>query len=163
MVVLGLTQGMQPIVGYNYGAKKFLRVRDTLKLTIIWATIITTLGFVIGEGMPETVARAFTTDQALIESSSRAMRIMFIFMPVIGFQLVTTNFFQSIGKVKKSIYLSLTRQILFLIPLLVMLPMFIGEDGVWYSMPISDITAALLTVILLVGQFREWKNENINL
>ncbi|MBR5335347.1 MAG: MATE family efflux transporter [Bacteroidaceae bacterium] len=163
MVVLGLTQGMQPIVGYNYGAKKFLRVRDTLKLTIIWATIITTLGFVIGEGMPETVARAFTTDQALIESSARAMRIMFIFMPVIGFQLVTTNFFQSIGKVKKSIYLSLTRQILFLIPLLVILPMFIGEDGVWYSMPISDITAALLTVILLMGQFREWKNENINL
>ena len=77
--------------------------------------------------------------------------------------MVATNFFQSIGKVKKSIYLSLTRQILFLIPLLVILPMFIGEDGVWYSMPISDITAALLTVILLVGQFREWKNENINL
>ena len=163
MVVLGLTQGMQPIVGYNYGAKKFLRVKETLKLTIIWATIITTLGFVIGEGMPEAVSRAFTTEQALVDSSSKAMRIMFIFMPTIGFQLVTTNFFQSIGKVNKSIFLSLTRQILFLIPLLVILPMFIGEDGVWYSMPISDITAALLTVILLVGQFREWKNENINL
>lgn len=163
MVVLGLTQGMQPIVGYNYGAKKFLRVKETLKLTIIWATIITTLGFVIGEGMPETVSRAFTTEQALVDSSSKAMRIMFIFMPTIGFQLVTTNFFQSIGKVNKSIFLSLTRQILFLMPLLVILPIFMGEDGVWYSMPISDITAALLTVLLLVMQFREWKNENINL
>ena len=163
MVVLGLTQGMQPIVGYNYGAKKFLRVKETLKLTIIWATIITTLGFVIGEGMPEAVSRAFTTEQALVDSSSKAMRIMFIFMPTIGFQLVTTNFFQSIGKVNKSIFLSLTRQILFLMPLLVILPMFMGEDGVWYSMPISDITAALLTVLLLVMQFREWKNENINL
>lgn len=163
MVVLGLTQGMQPIVGYNYGAKKFLRVRETLKLTIIWATIVTTVGFVIGEGIPEAVARAFTTEQALIESSAKAMRVMFIFMPFIGFQLVTTNFFQSIGKVKKSIILSLTRQILFLLPLLIILPMFIGEDGVWYSMPISDITAALLTTIMLVQQFREWKNENINL
>ena len=163
MVVLGLTQGMQPIVGYNYGAKKFLRVKETLKLTIIWATIITTLGFVIGEGMPEAVSRAFTTEQALVDSSSKAMRIMFIFMPTIGFQLVTTNFFQSIGKVNKSIFLSLTRQILFLMPLLVILPIFMGEDGVWYSMPISDITAALLTVLLLVMQFREWKNENINL
>ena len=105
MVVLGLTQGMQPIVGYNYGAKKFLRVKETLKLTIIWATIITTLGFVIGEGMPEAVSRAFTTEQALVDSSSKAMRIMFIFMPTIGFQLVTTNFFQSIGKVNKSIFL----------------------------------------------------------
>ena len=163
MVVLGLTQGMQPIVGYNYGAKKFLRVKETLKLTIIWATIITTLGLVIGEGMPEAVSRAFTTEQALVDSSSKAMRIMFIFMPTIGFQLVTTNFFQSIGKVNKSIFLSLTRQILFLMPLLVILPIFMGEDGVWYSMPISDITAALLTVLLLVMQFREWKNENINL
>ena len=163
MVVLGLTQGMQPIVGYNYGAKKFLRVKETLKLTIIWATIITTLGFVIGEGMPEAVSRAFTTEQAHVDSSSKAMRIMFIFMPTIGFQLVTTNFFQSIGKVNKSIFLSLTRQILFLMPLLVILPIFMGEDGVWYSMPISDITAALLTVLLLVMQFREWKNENINL
>ena len=78
-------------------------------------------------------------------------------MPVIGFQLVTTNFFQSIGKVKKSIFLSLTRQILLLIPLLLILPLFLGEKGVWYSMPISDIIAAMLTVLLLIQQFREWK------
>lgn len=157
MVVLGLTQGMQPIVGYNYGARKPQRVKETLKLTIIWATIVTTLGFVIGEFMPTTVAKAFTTEEALIESATKAMRLMFIFMPIIGFQLVTTNFFQSIGKVNKSIFLSLTRQILLLIPLLLILPQFLGENGVWYSMPISDFIAAVLTVILLTIQFREWK------
>ncbi|MBR2637340.1 MAG: MATE family efflux transporter [Bacteroidaceae bacterium] len=161
MVVLGLTQGMQPIVGYNYGAKRHSRVKETLKLTIFWATIITTLGFVISEFIPGIVARAFTTEESLIEHSIKAMRIMSIFMPLIGFQLVTTNFFQSVGKVKKSIFLSLTRQMLLLIPLLVILPLFIGEDGVWYSMPISDVIAALLTVILLVQQFKEWKKENI--
>ena len=87
------------------------------------------------------------------------MRIMSVFMPLIGFQLVTTNFFQSIGKVNKSIFLSLTRQVLLLIPLLLILPLFIGEKGVWYSMPISDIIAAVLTVAMLVIQFREWKKE----
>ena len=90
-----------------------------------------------------------------------AMRVMSIFMPLIGFQLVTTNFFQSIGKVKKSIFLSLTRQVLLLIPLLLILPLFIGEKGVWYSMPISDIIAAMLTIVMLWIQFREWKNEKI--
>lgn len=161
MVVLGLTQGMQPIVGYNYGAKKFLRVKDTLKLTILWATIVTTLGFFIGEITPEEVAHAFTTEQDLIDSSVMAMRVMFIFMPIIGFQLVTTNFFQSIGKVKKSIFLSLTRQMLFLLPLLITLPLFMGEAGVWYSMPISDCIAAILTIILLMQQFKEWREEKL--
>ncbi|MBQ5730420.1 MAG: MATE family efflux transporter, partial [Bacteroidaceae bacterium] len=159
MVVLGLTQGMQPIVGYNYGARKANRVKETLKLTIIWATVVTTLGFLIGELMPATVAKAFTTEEALIDSSVKAMRIMFMFMPFIGFQLVTTNFFQSIGLVNKSIFLSLTRQILLLIPLLLILPLFLGENGVWYSMPISDSIAALLTVIMLVLQFREWRTQ----
>ena len=86
-----------------------------------------------------------------------------MFMPVIGFQLVTTNFFQSIGKVNRSIFLSLTRQVLMLIPLLIILPHFLGTKGVWYSMPISDMVAAMLTVITLVLQFREWKNEKANL
>lgn len=161
MVILGFTQGMQPIVGYNYGAKRFVRVKDTLKLTIICATIVTTLGFIMGEFTPGLVARAFTTEEALIENSVLALRIMSIFMPLIGFQLVTTNFFQSIGKVKKSIFLSLTRQMIFLLPMLLILPLFLGEMGVWYSMPISDFIAALLTIILLVQQFKEWRKDKI--
>lgn len=163
MVVLGLTQGMQPIVGYNYGARRHDRVRKALMLTIIWGTAVTTLGFIISEFMPETVAKAFTTESELIDKAAWAMRVMSIFMPLIGFQLVTTNFFQSIGKVNKSIFLSLTRQVLLLIPLLIILPMFIGEEGVWYSMPISDIIAAMLTIVMLYIQFREWKRESNNL
>lgn len=160
MVVLGLTQGMQPIIGYNYGAKRHDRVRSALMLTIYWATFVTTLGFAICEFIPETVAHAFTTEEELIRKSAWAMRVMSIFMPIIGFQLVTTNFFQSIGKVNKSIFLSLTRQVLLLIPLLLVLPLFIGENGVWYSMPISDAIAAVLTVIMLAIQFNEWKKQD---
>ena len=162
MIVLGLTQGMQPIVGYNYGAKRTDRVKKVLTLTILWATLVTTVGFVVCEFIPDLVARIFTTDSALIEKASWAMRVMSVFMPVIGFQLVTTNFFQSIGKVNRSIFLSLTRQVLMLIPLLLVLPLYLGENGVWYSMPISDIVAAMLTVVMLVLQFREWKREKTN-
>ena len=161
MIVLGLTQGMQPIVSYNYGAKHPDRVRKTLLLTMFWATLVTTVGFVVCVGFPELVVRIFTPEPLLIERASWAMRVMCMFMPVIGFQLVTTNFFQSIGKVNKSIFLSLTRQVLMLIPLLTILPLFIGVNGVWYSMPISDVVAAILTVIVLVQQFRQWKHEKI--
>ena len=161
MVVLGLTQGMQPIVGYNYGAKRPDRVKSALMQTIFWATLVTTLGFIICEFIPETVAKAFTTDPKLIEHAAWAMQVMCTFMPFIGFQLVTTNFFQSVGLVNKSIFLSLTRQVLLLIPLLLILPLFMGEKGVWYSMPISDIIAAILTVVMLILQFRQWNREGI--
>lgn len=161
MVVLGLTQGMQPIVGYNYGAKRPDRVKKALTLTIFWGTLVTTFGFVICEFFPETVAMAFTTEPVLIEQSAWAMRVMSAFMPLIGFQLVTTNFFQSIGMVNKSIFLSLTRQVLLLIPLLLVLPLFFGEKGVWYSMPISDAIAAVLTIVMLAIQFKEWKREDV--
>jgi Na+-driven multidrug efflux pump len=162
MIVLGLTQGMQPIVSYNYGAKHPDRVRKALMMTMLWATLVTTLGFVVCVGFPELVARIFTSEPQLIERASWAMRVMCMFMPVIGFQLVTTNFFQSVGKVNRSIFLSLTRQVLMLIPLLIILPKFFGVEGVWYSMPISDVVAALLTVVTLVLQFREWKHEKTN-
>ena len=162
MIVLGLTQGMQPIVSYNFGAKHPDRVRKTLMLTMFWATLVTTLGFVVCVGFPGLVARIFTSEPLLIERVSWAMRVMCMFMPVIGFQLVTTNFFQSIGKVNRSIFLSLTRQVLMLIPLLIILPRFFGAEGVWYSMPISDVVAAMLTVVTLIMQFREWKREKNN-
>ena len=162
MIVLGLTQGMQPIVSYNYGAKRPDRVRNALMQTMLWATLVTTVGFVVCVGFPHLVARIFTSEAQLIERASWAMRVMCMFMPVIGFQLVTTNFFQSIGKVNRSIFLSLTRQVLMLIPLLLILPNYYGVDGVWYSMPISDLVAAMLTVVTLLMQFREWKLEKNN-
>ncbi len=161
MIVLGLTQGMQPIVGYNYGAKQHKRVNEVFKLTCISASIVMIIGFILNEFIPETIARAFTTDTALIAGAAKAMRMISLMMPLIGFQMVTTNFFQSIGMIKISILLSLTRQILFLIPLLLILPLFNGENGVWFSMPISDFAAALLTIIMLRRQFKIWEKEHI--
>ncbi len=161
MIVLGLTQGMQPIVGYNFGAKQHKRVNEVFKLTCISATLVMVIGFLLGEIIPETIARAFTTEEILITGAAKAMRIMACMMPLIGFQMVTTNFFQSIGLVKKSIFLSLTRQILLLIPLLLILPLFYGENGVWYSLPISDFAAAVLTTIMLKKQFSEWNRQHI--
>ena len=159
MIVLGLTQGMQPIVGYNFGAKQHKRVNEVFKQTCICATMVMIIGFTLSEFIPETIARAFTADTTLIAGASKAMRIMSCMMPLIGFQMVTTNFFQSIGMVKKSIFLSLTRQILFLIPLLLILPLFYGENGVWYSQPISDLVAATLTIIMLRRQFNAWNRQ----
>ena len=162
MIVLGLTQGMQPIVGYNYGAKQFNRAIEAFKLTCICASIVMVIGFTLNEFTPEIIARAFTTEPQLIANAAKAMRIMSFVMPFIGFQMVTTNFFQSIGMVKKSIFLSLTRQILFLIPLLLLLPLFYGEDGVWYSMPISDFAAAMFTMAMLKVQFNTWNKKELN-
>lgn len=161
MIVIGFTQGMQPIVGYNYGAKQHKRVSEAFKLTCIYASAVTTLGFIMNEFFPEIIARAFTTDATLIAYSAKAMRIISLVMPLIGFQMVTTNFFQSIGMAKISIFLSLTRQILFLIPLLLILPLFYGENGVWYSMPVSDFASALFTVIILKIQFNKWNKQGL--
>ncbi len=149
MIVMGLNQGMQPIAGYNYGARQYQRVDKVMKITIIAATIVTTTGFLIGEFLPELTVTAFTTDRTLIEMSARGMRLIVLFYPAIGFQMVTSNFFQSIGMARKAIILSLCRQVLILIPLLVILPLFWGSDGVWLSMPISDCVACIIAAIML--------------
>ena len=154
MVILGVCQGMQPIVGYNFGARNYDRVKETLKQTIGWALIITFTGFALCEGIPELISRAFTTDATLVANASKGMRISSIFIMLAGVQMVATNFFQSINKVNKAIFLSLTRQVLFLIPLLLILPRFMGEDGVWYSIPIADLISGILAVIMLRGQFK---------
>lgn len=156
MIVFGLNQAMQPIVGYNYGARKYDRVEKTLKLVIIAATVVTTLGFVVGVIFPSLSSRAFTDDSQLIDIAAHGLRIVCLMFPIIGFQIVTSNFFQSIGMAKKAIFLSLTRQLLFLVPLLLILPNYMGSDGVWISMPIADTVATVLTAILLINQFRKF-------
>ncbi len=158
-VVFGLNQAMQPIVGYNFGAKKYDRVTRALRLVIIWATVVTTIGFVIGVGFPRQAAMLFTTDLELIELAAHAMRIVCLMFPVVGFQIVTSNFFQSIGMARQAIFLSLTRQLIFLVPLLVVLPGLMGSDGVWASLPIADACAIILTAIVLVRQMRKFKEE----
>lgn len=138
MIVMGINQGMQPIAGYNYGARQFDRVDRVLKLTIIGATCVTTLGFLIGELAPRLAVSVFTDDPELVRLSAEGMRIVFFCFPIIGFQMVTTNFFQSIGMAGKAIFLSLSRQLLFLMPGLIFLPRIFDEltpwDGSWGRM-----------------------------
>lgn len=146
MIVFGVTQGMQPILGFNFGANQWNRVKSTLRLGMLCGFVITTLGFVLTECFPNTISRLFTTDPTLIDIARRGFRIYFSFYPVVGIQIVIQNFFQSIGKPKLSIFLSLTRQLLFLIPFLIILPKFYGVDGVWASMCGADLIAFLLAI-----------------
>lgn len=157
MIVMGLNQGMQPIAGYNFGAKLYDRVNKVLKLTIIYATCVTTFGFLVGMLAPNLVVGIFTSDAELTELSATGLRITVMFFPIIGFQMVTSNFFQSIGMAGKAIFLSLTRQMLILLPCLLILPHFFGVPGVWYSMPVSDLLASLIALVMLVYQFRKFK------
>ncbi|MBP5770401.1 MAG: MATE family efflux transporter [Bacteroidaceae bacterium] len=149
MIVMGLNQGMQPIAGYNYGAQLHLRVKEVLYKTITYATIVMTTGFLLCELFAEIIVQAFTTDPDLISIAAHGMRIDVALFPIIGFQMVTGNFFQSIGQAGKSIYLSLTRQLIFLVPCLLILPRFFALDGVWISLPVSDGLAALNAAVLL--------------
>jgi putative MATE family efflux protein len=157
MVVFGLNQGMQPIAGYNFGAKNFDRVMKVAKMTICLGTAVTTLGFIICEFIPSFVIALFTTDADLIKESIYGLRIVFIVFPVIGFQSVSSNFFLAIGRAKKAIFLSLTRQVIFLIPLLIILPRFFETFGIWISLPVSDLLSSIITAILLFNEFNEFK------
>ena len=157
MIILGFNQGMQPIAGYNYGARLYPRVLQVTRLTMLCGVGVATLGFLLCEFMPEWIVRMFTTDADLIAKSVYGLRIEFAVFPLVGFQMVSTNFFLSIGMSKKAIFLSLTRQMLFLLPGLLILPPLLGTLGVWISMPISDTVAFLATAVLLQRQFKHFK------
>lgn len=161
MVVMGLNHGMQPIVGYNYGAKNYERVRRILFMTIGWATLVTTVGFLVCQLFPEYVVRLFAKEDGsgdatqLIALASHGLQAILIAFPIVGFSIVVGNFFQYIGKAKRAILLSMTRQMLFILPLLVVLPPKWGQDGVWYSIPIADTMAMVLALGLLIYQLRK--------
>ncbi len=154
MIVFGVTQGMQPILGFNYGANKWDRVKRTLSIGIWLGVAITTVGFAVTELFPDTISALFTRDETLIAIARDGFRIYFIVYPVVGCQIVIQNFFQSIGKPKLSIFLSLTRQLLFLIPFLIILPRYFGTDGVWASMCGSDLLAAIVAVATVLVMIR---------
>jgi len=160
MILIGLNQGVQPIWGYNYGAKNFDRMFHTLRTTVIIATVISTTGFILATFMPHLMARMFTANVEMIEVAAKALRISAIFFPIIGFQIVVSSFFQSIGKAKISIFLSMTRQFLFLIPCLFIFPPIFGLNGVWMSLPVSDGIAVVVTAITLWFFIRKFKREN---
>ncbi len=166
MICAGFNQGMQPIVGFNYGAKQYSRVVKTLKLTIFCAVGVMTVAFIAGEFFPEQIARLFVKRSdpnaaQLVEISAQAMRLVMMIFPIVGFQIVTANFFQYIGKAQKAIWLSMTRQMLFLVPLLLILPRSMGTTGVWISFPIADAIASTLAAVLLFFQLRQFKKASV--
>ena len=162
MIVMGFNQGMQPIAGYNFGARQPDRVIRILKYTIFCGMTVTTLGFLICQIFPRTIIRLFTTDVALIDIAEHGMRLILFFFPLIGFQMVSTSFFQSIGMAGKAIFLSLTRQLIFLLPCLFILPHYFGTDGVWGSIPVADILATITTGLMLSWQLKKFKSGGLN-
>ena len=161
MVVVGICQGMQPIIGYNYGAGRLDRLRRTFWLAVGVSTVIVTTGQTIGLLFPEYIGRAFSNDPALISETARCLHISLLAFTVVGFQVVSTTLFQSIGKAKSSIFLSLTRQVLFLIPLLLVLPPRMGLDGVWTAFPLSDLVATMVTAVMVYYQLAQFRKSAV--
>ncbi|MBR2776236.1 MAG: MATE family efflux transporter [Prevotella sp.] len=157
MFVMGMNQGMQPIVGYNYGAQKIDRMFRCLWLTIACATAILLVGWSLSMLFPEMIARIFTTDATLLRLSAQGIKIDMLVFFVVGSQAVITNFFQCIGKVKVSIFLSLSRQLFLLLPMAYVFPMFWDLDGVWYSMPASDFGSFAMTIPMLMWYMKKLK------
>lgn len=159
MIIMGFNQGMQPIAGYNFGAKLYHRVTEVTRLTMRWAVGVASVGFLLCQLTPEVIIGLFTTDQELIDIASKGLHIVFAVYPIVGFQMVATNFFMSIGMSRKAIFLSLTRQLIFLIPCLIILPPLMGQIGVWISIPVADVMAASVTAFMLIRQFKKFKME----
>lgn len=155
MPVFGINQGVQPIIGYNYGARQFDRVKQALKLAILAATMVTTLGFILIQGFPQLIIRLFSrSDQELIALGAKALSSFMLCLPIIGFQIVSANYFQAVGKPKQAMLLSLSRQVLLLIPALLIMPRFLGLNGVFYAGPVADLGSSILTGIWLIYEMK---------
>ena len=159
MLIIGLCQGMQPIVGYNYGANQPDRVMKTYKTVVIIATAISMIGFLLAMFVPHIIVRGFTKDLNMISMASHGMRLVMSMFPLVGFVIVTTNFFQSLGKAPKAIFLSLSRQVLFLLPMIWLLPRFFELDGVWVASGVADLIAFFISLFML---FRYGRLTKIN-
>ena len=162
MVVIGLNQGMQPIAGYNFGARRYDRVLGVLNKALIFGSVITLMGFVIGVFFPTPFVSVFAKDSPqLIKLSAHALSCMVMMFPIVGIQIVSTAFFQSIGYAPKSIFLSLTRQLIFLVPAIFILPHLYADplEGLWHAAPVADGLASVLAITLLVLQVKKFKKQ----
>lgn len=155
MPIFGISQGLQPIIGYNYGAGNYFRVIKAMKIGIYAATLVSTIGFLLVQIFDQQIIMLFNDNPELIAMGSAAMRINLCMLPVIGFQIIGANYFQAVGKAGYAIVLSMSRQLILLIPLLLLLPRLLGIDGAWLASPISDFTAALLTGVFLFWELRK--------
>jgi len=160
MICMGFNQGLQPIAGYNYGARQYSRVKEIFILTAKWEVLVTTVCFLVSELIPEQAVSLFTNDPELIRFSAHGLRVMNVAFALVGFGMVSGNFFQCLGMVRKSIFLSLTRQLIFLLPLVYTLPIWFEEKGVWMSFPISDALNILISAILIIDIFRKFNKLN---
>ena len=155
MPLTGLMQGQQPLISYNYGAQKIDRVKETLKYSIIGGTIIALLGFLAVELFPKTIILMFNNEPEVVELGTRAIRIWFICLPLLGAQIMSANYFQCIGKIKVASVLNLLRQVIVLIPMILILSSLIGLDGIFIAVPIADLTAFLITIFLFIKSIRK--------
>jgi len=162
LIIMGLTQGMQPIVGYNYGARQYERMTRAYWLTTYWALGITTIVFLLAEFLPDAMAKIFSKDPELIRVAAHGLRISCSAFLLTGFPMVVGSFFTSIGMARKAIFLSLTRQVIYLIPCILILPKFFGIEGVWFSMPISDLLAVATAGIMQWRLLRHFKTATLN-
>ena len=158
MAIVGMAQGMQPIVGYNYGAMQFDRVRTTLKICAVTATVITTIGYICAVSFPNLIARCFTSDPELLRITTNGLRIYTSTFFVVGFHIIITNYFQSIGRAGVSIFLSLSRQILLLIPFILLFPPLWNLNGAWLAQPTSNIISAIVAIIILSIHLKKLNN-----
>ena len=160
MIVMGFTQGLQPIAGYNYGARQYSRVKEIFTLTSKWAILTTSICFLISELIPGAAVGLFTNDPYLLGLAEKGLRIINLMMPFVGFTMVTTTFFQCLGMVNKSIFLSLSRQLIFLLPLLYLLPMKYQENGIWMSFPIADAITIVISALFIAALFKKFSKLN---
>lgn len=147
--IFGITQGFIPIAGYNYGAQNYDRVKQAIRIAIIYAMVMASLVFVLLISFPELITRMFTTDSLVIEKTPTAMRWVFAATPIIAVQLIGSAYFQAVGKAIPALLLTLSRQGFFFIPLIFILPLWYGELGVWIAFPVSDVLSTLLTAYIL--------------
>ncbi len=158
MPIIGISQGAQPLVGYNYGARKYKTSIQTLKMAMRWGVVITTIGFIVVELFARPIVSIFnSTDSNLIDMSAYALRIFNLMLPIISIPILSTSFFQAINKPMKAALLSLSRQILILIPLVIILPLFFGLNGVLFAPPVSDLLATILSIVLIHRYFKKHK------
>ena len=160
MINMGLNQGMQPIAGYNYGARKYSRVKEVYGKTVKYATLVALIGFIVSIAFPHAAVSIFTSDRELIELAAKGLVLINLMLPLVGFQMVTSNLFQCLGMINKSIILSMSRQLLFLLPLLYVMPLMLDSKGIWLSFPISDFLASLVTFIMLMGLLKKLRKLN---
>lgn len=160
MPIFGLNQGAQPIIGFNFGAAKYDRANKAFKLSAIVAVIIMTTGWLLIQTVPQLIVGMFNRDSKLMEMSVTGARIYLLMLPIIGISITGSNYIQSIGKAKTAIILSLLRQVIILIPMILILPKFLGLDGVWYAQPVSDFLATVITIIILYREFKSQQKVN---